>query len=112
MQNWTEYKMKITKKEVEHVARLGRLELSEEEKEKFTSQLEGILNYVGQLEKLDTQNIKPTSYAIWQNTSKGLAIGREDVRKESSKELRENLLNNAPHRDGNFFRVKKVIDND
>jgi len=104
--------MKITKKDVEHVARLGRVELSEEEKEKFTSQLEGILNYVGQLEKLDTKNIAPTSYAITQNKSEKLMIGREDICKESSHELRENLLNNAPQRDGNFFRVKKVIDND
>ena len=104
--------MKIIKKDVEHVARLGRLELSEEEKEKFTSQLEGILSYVGQLEKLDTRNIAPTSYAIVQSSSQELAIGREDVCKTTSHQQRENLLNNAPHRDGDFFRVKKVIDND
>lgn len=104
--------MKITNKEVEIVARLGRLELTENEKEKFTSQLEGILTFVSQLEKLDTKNIAPTSYAIAQNESQKLALGREDICKTISQEQREDLLNNAPHRDGDFFRVKKVIDND
>ena len=103
--------MKLTKNEVSHVARLGRLELSVEENEQFTSQLGSILNYIDQLEELSTQNILPTSYAVLENTNKEI-VGREDICKQISDEQRENLLNNAPHRDGNFFRVKKVIDND
>ena len=53
--------MKITRKEVEHVARLARLESTEEEKELFTGQLDEILAYVDKLNELDTDGIVPTS---------------------------------------------------
>jgi aspartyl-tRNA(Asn)/glutamyl-tRNA(Gln) amidotransferase subunit C len=56
--------MKITRKEVEHVARLARLELTEVEKELFTSQLDGILAYVDKLNELNTDGIVPTSHAV------------------------------------------------
>ena len=51
--------MKITEKDVEYVARLARLKLSGEEKEKFTGQLESILSYIDKLNTLDTKNIPP-----------------------------------------------------
>ena len=56
--------MKITKKEVEHVALLARLKFSEEEKETFVKQLSGILGYVEKLNEVDTSNIEPTSHVI------------------------------------------------
>ncbi len=56
--------MKITEKDVEYVARLARLRLSDEEKEKFTGQLESILSYIDKLNTLDTKNIPPTSHAM------------------------------------------------
>ena len=56
--------MPLTKAEVEHVARLARLELSENEKEQFTGQLNDILGFVEKLNQLDTAAIEPTAHAI------------------------------------------------
>ncbi|OGI00012.1 MAG: asparaginyl/glutamyl-tRNA amidotransferase subunit C, partial [Candidatus Melainabacteria bacterium GWA2_34_9] len=54
----------ITKKEVEHVAKLARLELSEEEKERFTVQFSNILDYFNQLSEVNTENVEPMTQAI------------------------------------------------
>lgn len=97
--------MKITKKDVEYVARLARLELTEDEKEKYTSQLESTLEYIDQLNKLDTSNVKPTSHALELNN-----VWRKDELKQCPKEEMEKILSNAPDREDNFFRVKKVIE--
>ena len=70
--------MKITKKEVEYVARLARLSLSEAEKEKMTAQLDSILQYMDKLNKLDTKNIEPTSHVLPLNN-----VWREDMVKPS-----------------------------
>ena len=56
--------MKITKQEVEHVAKLARLELSEQEKEKLTDQLSNILTYVEKMSELDTKGVEPTSHVL------------------------------------------------
>ena len=53
--------MAITVKDVEHVAKLARLELTEEEKEKFTRQLGDVLKYVDQMNEVDTANVEPLS---------------------------------------------------
>jgi aspartyl-tRNA(Asn)/glutamyl-tRNA(Gln) amidotransferase subunit C len=97
--------MKITKKEVEYVARLARLSLTNEEKEKFTGQLEAILEYIDKLNELDTKDVQPTSHVLPLSN-----VWREDVLVQSPDELRERLLNNAPEREGDFFKVKKVIE--
>ncbi|MGB9699990.1 MAG: Asp-tRNA(Asn)/Glu-tRNA(Gln) amidotransferase subunit GatC [Thermodesulfobacteriota bacterium] len=95
--------MKISKEEVTHVAYLARLYFSEEEKEKFTTQLNKILEYMDQLAKLDTSRIEPTFHAVAQTN-----VFREDiVRPSMSQEL---SLSNAPDRDRGFFRVPKIID--
>ena len=54
----------ITVKDVEHVAKLARLELTEEEKEKFTRQLGDVLKYVEQMNEVDTTNVKPMAHAF------------------------------------------------
>jgi aspartyl-tRNA(Asn)/glutamyl-tRNA(Gln) amidotransferase subunit C len=97
--------MSITRKDVEYVARLARLELSEDEQERYAGQLENILKYVDTLNEVDTSSVQPTNHAL-----KLTNVWREDVCLQSSAELREQLLNNAPERDGDFFKVKKVIE--
>ena len=97
--------MKITKKDVEYVARLARLKLSEEEKEKFTGQLESILGYIDKLNAIDTTSVKPTSHIM------GLKnVWREDELTPCSDAVREALLANAPDRENDYFKVKKVIE--
>jgi aspartyl-tRNA(Asn)/glutamyl-tRNA(Gln) amidotransferase subunit C len=95
--------MKITKKEVEYVARLARLSLSEAEKEKMTAQLDSILQYMDKLNKLDTKNIEPTSHVLPLNN-----VWREDMVKPSPS--REEMLANAPEQAEGFYKVKKVIE--
>jgi aspartyl-tRNA(Asn)/glutamyl-tRNA(Gln) amidotransferase subunit C len=92
-------------KEVEHVAKLARLELSQEEKEKYLGQLEKILEYVDLLKKIDTKDIEPTSHAL-----KLENVWREDKLEAASDEVRERLLSNAPDREDDYFKVKKVIE--
>ena len=93
---------KITSDDVRKVANLARLKLPEELIETYTNQLEEILEYVAQLEKIDTTNIPPTARAV-----EVVNVLREDVVEES--DIREDLINLAPHREGDFFRVPKIL---
>ncbi|OGP60147.1 MAG: asparaginyl/glutamyl-tRNA amidotransferase subunit C [Deltaproteobacteria bacterium RBG_13_61_14] len=95
--------MKITRKEVEYVAHLARLELTPEEAEEFTGQLGQILEYFDKLNELDTSAIEPTSHAI-----PVVNAFREDVVKPSDDQ--ETALKNAPAREDGFFRVPKIIE--
>ncbi|HKI79662.1 MAG TPA: Asp-tRNA(Asn)/Glu-tRNA(Gln) amidotransferase subunit GatC [Ignavibacteriaceae bacterium] len=94
--------MAVTKKDVEHIAELAKLKLNEEEIEKYTLQLNDILNYVDKLNELDTSNVEPLSYPV-----EGKNVFREDVIKTSLD--REEALRNAPDRSELFFKVPKVI---
>jgi len=94
---------KITKREVEHVARLARLELSEGEKEVFTKQLNNILAYVEKLNELDTKDIEPTSHVLPIKN-----VFKEDKVKEALP--REKALSNAPDKTAEFYRVPKIIE--
>jgi len=95
--------MKITKKDVEHVAKLARLGLTEEEKEKFTVQLSNIIEYAETINKLDTSNIEPTSHSIPMSN-----IFREDKMKQF--EDIESIMNNAPDKEDNMFRVPRILE--
>jgi aspartyl-tRNA(Asn)/glutamyl-tRNA(Gln) amidotransferase subunit C len=95
--------MKITKAEVEHVARLARLELSAAEVETFTGQMDAILAYVEKLNGLDTSGVVPTAHAVPMENS-----FREDEVKPSLGV--DKALTNAPERAEGFFRVPKVIE--
>ncbi len=94
--------MKITRKEVEHVAHLARLSLSEEELGTMTSQLDNILSYVDKLGELDTENIKATTHAF--SVSNAF---REDNAVQSL--AQEEALANAPEQNGESFVVPKII---
>ena len=95
--------MKITKDEVTHVARLARLEFTEAEAEKFTSQLNNILMYMDMLNRVDTTGVEPMTHAIAQKNA-----FREDNITPSL--VRDFTLANAPDTRGDFFRVPKVIE--
>lgn len=95
--------MKISSKEVEYVAHLARLEISEKEKGKFTSQLNDILLYIDKLNELHTEGVEPMSHAISVTNA-----FREDTVVDSIGT--QQTLANAPDARGEFFRVPKVID--
>ena len=95
--------MKLSRKEVEHIALLARLGLSEAEIEKFRIQLSNILENFEILKQLDTSDIPPTSQSIeLQN------ILRPDEAKLSCPV--EDILANAPQREGNSFKVRAVLE--
>ncbi|HEV8539247.1 MAG TPA: Asp-tRNA(Asn)/Glu-tRNA(Gln) amidotransferase subunit GatC [Bacteroidota bacterium] len=94
--------MAVTVQDVEHVAKLARLEFSAGEKEKLTHHLNEILAYMEKLNELDTTGVKPLSHVIdLQN------VMREDVVQPSLP--REEVLMNAPEKTEKFFKVPKVI---
>jgi len=95
--------LKISLREVEYVAHLARLEISEGERDKFTAQLNDILLYIDQLNRLNTEGVEPMSHAISVNNA-----FREDHIKDSIGT--QQALSNAPDARGDFFRVPKVID--
>tara|TARA_Y100001968_G_scaffold237035_1_gene220350 strand:+ start:127 stop:414 length:288 start_codon:yes stop_codon:yes gene_type:complete len=92
----------ISASDVRKVANLARLELPEDQIETYTAQLEEILTYVDQLQEIDTENIPPTTRAV-----EVVNAMREDLVKIDFS--REDILNQAPHREGNFFRVPKIL---
>lgn len=94
--------MKISKKEVEHVAHLARLNLTGEELEKVTGQLDNILSYVDKLGELDTSQVTPTTHVF--SVSNAF---REDVQKESLSQAES--VKNGPQQDGVMFQVPKII---
>ncbi|HEX9019914.1 MAG TPA: Asp-tRNA(Asn)/Glu-tRNA(Gln) amidotransferase subunit GatC [Nitrospirota bacterium] len=95
--------MKISQQEVEHVARLARLELSEQEKEELTDQLSNILTYVEKLNELDTKGVEPTAHVLDINN-----VMREDVAGESLPQ--ERALANAPEKAAGHYKVPKIIE--
>ena len=95
---------KLSIKDVEHIAKLSKLRLSDAEKEKFAKQLSGVIEYVEQLNEVDTKGVEPTSQVT------GLEnVYRED-RVENSAVTREDIAKNAPDFDGESFVVPGVFD--
>lgn len=91
----------ITVKDVEHVAKLARLELTEAEKEKFATQLGDVLKYVEQMNEVDTSSVEPMAHAV-----DFVNVMRDDVVKYE--QTKEELMKNAPDEENGFFRVPKI----
>jgi len=95
--------MKISKQEVEHVAKLARLELAEGEKDKLIDQLSNILTYVETLNGLDTKGVDPTSHVLDIKN-----VMRDDVSRPSLPQ--EQALANAPEKAAGHYKVPKIIE--
>ncbi len=95
--------MAITRDEVLHVARLARLALSFAEVDRMQEQLGTILAYIRQLDCLDTADVVPTSHAV----EMGTPFRDDSVHPFEEK---EEILKNAPEREGDFFRVPRIIE--
>jgi aspartyl-tRNA(Asn)/glutamyl-tRNA(Gln) amidotransferase subunit C len=94
---------KITIQEVEHVANLARLVFDEEEKKKLAEQLGRILDYIEQLNELDTEDVEPTSHVIPMKN-----VVRPDVVRPSL--TRDDALANAPSDMDGLFEVPKIVE--
>ncbi|HDP69327.1 MAG TPA: Asp-tRNA(Asn)/Glu-tRNA(Gln) amidotransferase subunit GatC [Actinobacteria bacterium] len=94
--------MAISKRDVEHVALLARLSLSEKEKEKFTKQLSQILEHAEKISELDTKDIEPTSHALPIKN-----VFRKDEEKPSLSQ--KEALSNAPSEESGMIRIPKIV---
>ena len=95
--------MKVTKEDMENVAVLSRLSIPEAETEECMQQLSTFLDYVENLKAVDTENVKPTTYALpIQN------VFREDVVRSSLS--RTAALANAPLQENGYFKVPRVLE--
>ena len=93
---------KITADDVRKVAKLARLDLPKDTINTYTGQLERILDYVDHLQAVDTTGVPPTTRAVEVvNVTRDDAVVATDVREE--------LLDQAPLREGDFFRVPKIL---
>jgi aspartyl-tRNA(Asn)/glutamyl-tRNA(Gln) amidotransferase subunit C len=95
--------LKIQVSDVEHVARLARLSLTDEEKKMYTEQLEKILEFASQLQELRVADIPPTSHVLPIRN-----VLRDDVRQPGL--TREEALANAPDHEDGLFRVPPVLE--
>jgi aspartyl-tRNA(Asn)/glutamyl-tRNA(Gln) amidotransferase subunit C len=95
--------MKITRTEVEHVARLARLALKDDELDALTGQMDAILGYVEQLNELNTEGILPTAHAVPMEN----AFRADQVKPSIGV---DKALQNAPDAGNGCFRVPKVIE--
>ena len=95
--------MKLNRKDVEHVALLSRLDLSENELDKFTGQLDAILEYIDVLNQVDTSAVEPMAHVLEIRN-----VMRSDEVQPSLP--REAALQNAPDAEDGFFKVAKIVE--
>ena len=95
--------MPLSIEEVEHIAWLARLGLSQEEKTRMAQQLSGILDHFQTLNELDTKDVPPTSHALALSN-----VMRED--RPGAPTPREDLLANGPERDAEHFIVPRIVE--
>jgi aspartyl-tRNA(Asn)/glutamyl-tRNA(Gln) amidotransferase subunit C len=96
---------KIDEAQVRHISHLSRLNPTDEEVRLFSEQLSAILEYVDQLNEVDTADVPPTAHALPVNN-----VFRADEARPGL--APDQALANAPHREGSFFAVPKVLDQD
>ena len=88
--------------DIEHVAKLARLKLTDTEKEKFSKQIETIIKHIEKLNKLDTQNVEPTAHVMGLNN-----VFREDL---PAKHLTDHdPINDSPAHSKGHYEVPKII---
>ncbi len=96
--------MKLTTKEIEQIATLARLELSEKEKKMYAEQLSVVLDYIGMLNEVNTDGVEETCQVT------GLEdVTREDKVVGSSEETKQKLIRNFPDKVGKLLKVKAVF---
>jgi aspartyl-tRNA(Asn)/glutamyl-tRNA(Gln) amidotransferase subunit C len=97
----------LTDKEVQHIANLARIQLTEHEQEKFKKDLSSVLEYIDTLQKVDTKSIEP----LYQVTGLENAVRTDEPRNSfpMSERLNELLIGQAPMKEERFLKVKSVL---
>jgi aspartyl-tRNA(Asn)/glutamyl-tRNA(Gln) amidotransferase subunit C len=96
--------MSLTRADIDHIAKLARLELSDAEKDAYAAQLSSVLAYVGDLGKADVEGVEPMAHVL-----KVADVLRDDAVRASTGEERAALLANFPAREGDLLKVPAVF---
>lgn len=94
----------ITEKEVQHVAKLARLNMTKKEEEKFVKELSLILGYVDKLKEVNVDKVQPTSHPFEIEN-----VMREDFSREKEEGIAKKLIDAAPAQKDNYIKVKTVL---
>jgi len=94
----------ITKKEVQHIAELARLNMAKKEEEKFAKELSLILDYIGKLKEVNVNKVKPTSHPFEVEN-----VMRQDIFQETETEIVRKLIKAAPTKKENHIKVKTIL---
>lgn len=94
----------LSKSEVQKIASLARIEITDEEAEKYSKELSDILGFVDKLNEADTEGVEPISHITGAKN-----VVREDKVVEASVETKENIINNFPEKKDRFNKVKAVF---
>ncbi len=94
----------ITKGEVQHIAKLARLGLTEKEIEKFQKDLSSILNYIEKLKEVDVSGVEPTSHSVLIEN-----VTRDDEMNNEQRTMNKKLMDLAPETKEGFLKVKSVF---
>ncbi len=94
----------ITREEIQHIAKLARLGLSEKEIAKYQKDLSSILNYVEKLKEVDISEIKPTSHSLRIEN-----VMRIDEARAADPEIRKKILDLAPETKEEYLKVKSIL---
>jgi|SRR3989344_5787045 len=97
----------LTDKEVKHIAKLARIEMSGKEEEKFKEELSSILDFVNKLKEVSTEGIEP----LYQTTGLVNSVRTDENRGEfdMNNDLNQKLIEQAPHKENRFVKVKSVL---
>ena len=95
--------MVISREEVEHIAKLAKLSLSDEEVDKYAKDLAGIAEFISELNEVDITGVSPTAHVVDKRN-----VFRKDERQESFP--REQILKNAPSKEAGCISVPKVVE--
>jgi aspartyl/glutamyl-tRNA(Asn/Gln) amidotransferase C subunit len=95
----------IDREQIDHIAKLARIKLTEKEEEKFAKDLSSILGYVEKLNEVDTKDVKPI-----QQITELDNITRSDIATNKKQETSNKILNEAPDKKDNYFKVPKILE--
>jgi aspartyl/glutamyl-tRNA(Asn/Gln) amidotransferase C subunit len=95
----------MLKEELETTAFLARIDIKEDEKEKYLKDINSMFEYIKILQEPDVSNLKPTTHVTELRN-----VWREDVVKPCPREIIDQMLKGAPESEGTFYKIKKVIE--
>lgn len=94
----------LSKKEVQKIAQLARIKITDEEAEKYSKELSDILGFVEKLNEIDTDNVEPIAHITGAKN-----VVREDKVIEASEETKDGIINNFPEKKDRFDKVRAVF---